>query len=84
MSENNPWLLPGKDAIETGYNLSNKMAQFEGHPDIHELKTPFGLFLLNHDGGTHSRPYSKEILNNQVTDRLARSFTDRRTNIVHG
>lgn len=71
MSEDNPWLLPGKDAVDTGYNLSNKIDQFEGVDGIHELKTPFGLFLLNHDAGSHSRPYSKEILNNQVTDRLA-------------
>jgi len=38
--------------------------------NIHSLKNLFGMFLLNHDGGKSQRPYTKQILNEEVSSRL--------------
>ena len=71
MSVDKPWILPNQDTVNTKYDLQNIIHIFEQKPDLHQLSNTFGLFLLNHDGGKHPRPYSQEILNNEVTDRLA-------------
>lgn len=71
MSSDNPWLLPHQDIIESKYDLGDKIHVFENDPTIHQLNNIFGLFLLNHDGGSYSRPYTQEVLDKDVTDRLA-------------
>ena len=38
--------------------------------NIHSLQNLFGMFLLNHDGGKCQRPYTKQILNEEVSSRL--------------
>ena len=43
-----------------------------GETNIHCLENPFGMFLLNHDGGFDTpRPYTEEILQKDVLSRLA-------------
>lgn len=43
-----------------------------GNGNIHYLENPFGMFLLNHDGGFDTpRPYTNEILRQDVLNRLA-------------
>lgn len=71
MNIDKPWILPNQDMIDTRYDLQNRIHIFEHNPDLHQLNNTLGLFILNHDGGKHARPYNKEILNKEVTDRLA-------------
>ena len=56
---------------EKGDDLESRISLFEKNRSIHQLNTKLGLFLLNHDGGKYSRPYSQQLLTTVITDRLA-------------
>ena len=62
------------EALGTTANSIESIQNFMllGNGNIHHLKNPFGMFLLNHDGGFDTpRPYTYQILQNEVLNRLA-------------
>lgn len=71
MDAKNPWILPSQEMITIKYDLESRISLFEKNRSIHQLNTKLGLFLLNHDGGKYSRPYSQQLLTTVITDRLA-------------
>lgn len=62
-------LIKGLVTSQKKLDICEFIEPFRG-TDIHSLKNLFGMFLLNHDGGKCQRPYTKQILNEEVSSRL--------------
>ena len=61
-------------ALGVSQNSIGSVSNFKlfGDTNIHCLENPFGMFLLNHDGGFDTpRPYTHNILQEDVLNRLA-------------
>jgi hypothetical protein len=62
------------EALGTTANSIESIQNFMllGNGNIHHLENPFGMFLLNHDGGFETpRPYTNQILQNEVLNRFS-------------